>query len=89
VKVRQRVSVSVHDKLSLKVRAALYPPIFSMLIIIKGKHRLGKTRSEIENNLHKEWGTAALSQEQIDKCKHVEKKTGLKWVDGENIAKIK
>ncbi len=31
----------------------------NMLIIIKGRSRLGKTRSEIETNLRKEWGTSA------------------------------
>ncbi len=43
-----------------------------------GAHRLGRGRSEIETNLLKEWGTAALTEEQIDKCKYLEKKTELK-----------
>jgi len=42
---------------------------------------LGKTRSEIETNLRKEWGSSTLSPEQIDKCKFFEKKTGTKWVN--------
>jgi hypothetical protein len=42
-----------------------------------GAHRLGKTRSEIETNMQKEWGTSALTDEQIDKCKFQEKKAGI------------
>lgn len=60
-----------------------------MLIIIKGRQRLGRTRSELERNLHKEWGAAALSQEQVDKCRFVEKRTGASWVDSELIDKVK
>lgn len=43
-----------------------------------GAHRLGRTRSEIETNLQKEWGTSALTEEQIDKCKFLEKKAEIK-----------
>ena len=61
-----------------------------MLIIVngRGRNRLGKTRSEIETNLRKEWGSSRLTPEQIDKCKFVEKRTSAKWVDSEivNIA---
>ena len=60
-----------------------------MLIKISGKNRLGKTRSEFERNLCKEWGDAALTHEQIDKCKFVEKKTGAKWVDSRLIDRVK
>ncbi len=56
-----------------------------MLIIIRGKHKLGKTRSELETNLRKEWGSSNLSMEQIDKCKFFEKKTGAKWVDSKLV----
>jgi len=45
-------------------------------IIIKGKdrqHKLGKTRSEQEENIRKEWGKT-MSDEQLDKCKFLEKK---------------
>jgi hypothetical protein len=55
-----------------------------MLIITSKKrntlnpHRLGKGRAEIETNLKKEWGSASLNDEQIDKCKYLERKTGLK-----------
>ncbi len=44
----------------------------------RGQHRLGRGRSEIETNLMKEWGTAALTEEQVDKCKFLEKKTDLR-----------
>jgi len=47
-----------------------------MEIIIKGKdeqHKLGKTRSEQEENMRKEWGST-MSGEQLDKCKWLEKK---------------
>jgi hypothetical protein len=43
-----------------------------------GGHRLGKCRSDIEQNLKKEWGTSSLTDEQIDKCRYLEKKTELK-----------
>ena len=45
-----------------------------MHIIIKGKHdHFGKTRSEQEENLRKEWGFT-MSDEQLSKCKWLEKK---------------
>ena len=45
-----------------------------MYIIIKGKHdHFGKTRSEQEMNMRKEWGTT-MTDEQLDKLKYVEKK---------------
>ena len=56
-----------------------------MLIQVAGKRGLGKTRSEIETNLRKEWGSSRLTPEQIDKCKFVEKRTEAKWVDQEII----
>lgn len=59
-----------------------------MLIKIADKHGLGKSRAEIETNLHKEWGSASLTHEEIDKAKFVEKKTGAKWVDKVTINKI-
>jgi len=55
-----------------------------MLIITTKKgntlnsHRLGKTRSEIETNLQKEWGSSCLNEEQIDKAKYIEKKVEMK-----------
>lgn len=63
-----------------------------MLIIIKGKSRMGRTRSEISKNLRKEWGVSDLTPEMTDKCSFVEKKTGALWpsTDFINIAdKIK
>ncbi len=42
-------------------------------IIIKGKHNIGKTRSEQEANLRKEWGST-MSDENLDKCKFLERK---------------
>ncbi len=43
-----------------------------------GLHRLGRGRAEIESNLRKEWGSASLTAEQIDKCKYLERKTDLR-----------
>jgi len=66
-----------------------------MHIIIKGKHdHFGKTRSEQETNMRKEWGTT-MTDEQLDKLKFVEKKvkdkTGLKknFITGIDIDKVK
>lgn len=44
-----------------------------MEIIIKNKAKLGRTRSEQESNLRKEWGPT-MSDEQLDKVKFLEKK---------------
>ncbi len=45
-----------------------------MDIIIKGKHdHFGKTRSQQEKNLRKEWGST-MSDDQLDKLKYIEKK---------------
>ena len=43
-----------------------------MEIIIRGKSKIGRTRSEHEENLRKEWGPT-ITDEQLDKCKHLEK----------------
>ncbi len=59
-----------------------------MLIIIKGRNRMGKSRSETEDNLHKEWGSASLSHEEIEKCRFIEKKTGAGWIDRELIKRV-
>lgn len=66
-------------------------------IIIKGGRRqgqkFGKTRSEQEENMRKEWGST-MTDEQLDKCKFREKqikeKTGLKrnFVRGHIIDKV-
>ena len=53
---------------------------------------MGKSRSETEANLRKEWGSSRLTVEEIDKCRFIEKKTGAGWVDQElikNVDKIK
>ena len=47
-----------------------------MEIIIRGKdeqHKFGKTRSEHEENMKKEWGSS-MSGEQLDKLKFLERK---------------
>ena len=47
-------------------------------IIIKNKpYRFGKHRSEQEKNLRKE-GMATMTEEQLDKCKFLEKKTAFR-----------
>jgi hypothetical protein len=48
-----------------------------------GAHRLGRCRSDIETNLRKEWGTSSLTDEQIDKCRYIERKleTNVGFVD--------
>jgi len=49
-------------------------------IIIKDKSgQLGRTRSEHEANLRKEWGTT-MSDEDYDKCKYMERRA--KDIDG-------
>lgn len=64
-------------------------------IIVRGKPaKLGKTRSQMEKNLRKEWGFT-MTDEQLDKCKFAEKKikekTGLKrnFLRGMDIDGIK
>jgi hypothetical protein len=49
----------------------------SLQIIIKGKNKYGKTRTEQESNLRKD-GFKGMSEENYDKAKYVEKKLGLK-----------
>lgn len=66
-----------------------------MEIIIRGKHdHFGKTRSEQETNMRKEWGQT-MSDEQLDKLKYLERKikdtTGQKknFIKGQDIDKVK
>ena len=66
-----------------------------MYIIIKGKHdHFGKTRSEQEENMRKEWGHT-MTDEQLDKLKFgerkVKEKTGQKknFITGIEIDKIR
>lgn len=44
-----------------------------MEIIIRGRTKMGRTRSQQEDQLRKEWGPT-ISDEQLDKLKHLEKK---------------
>lgn len=66
-------------------------------IIIKGKdkhHKIGKTRSEQEENIRKEWGFT-MTDEHLDKCKFIERKikdqTGRKkvFIPGHIINELK
>lgn len=66
-------------------------------IIIRGKnsqHKFGKTRSEHEENMRKEWGTT-MTDGQLDKLKYLERKererTGTKknLFTGIDIDKVK
>lgn len=66
-----------------------------MHIIIKGKHdHVGKTRSEQEENLRKEWGST-ISDEQLDKLKYMERKIKQSsgqtknFIRGQDIDKVK
>lgn len=66
-----------------------------MHIIIRGKHdHFGKTRSEQEGNMRKEWGPT-LTDAQLDKLKFMEKrwkeKTGSKknFFGAEEIDEVK
>lgn len=61
-------------------------------IIIKDRpHRFGKTRSEHEKNIRKEWGMKTLTDEQLDKCKYLEKKVGVKksYFDQSQIGQVR
>jgi len=63
-------------------------------IIIPKPDRFGKTRSEQEENLRKEWGQT-LTDEQLDKCKYLERKlkekTGKEknFLGGHEIDRVK
>jgi hypothetical protein len=66
-----------------------------MNIIVKGKPgSFGKTRSEHERNLRKEWGST-MSDGQLDKLKYIERKMGetlgskKNFVRGHDIDKVK
>ena len=49
------------------------------MVYIITKKTLGKTRSEQEKNLRKEGWGKSLTDEQLSKCKYLEKKTGMKY----------
>lgn len=66
-------------------------------IIIKGKnaqHKLGKTRSEHEENLRKEWGHT-ITDAQLDKLKWLEKQRKMwdgsdkNFIPGHEIDRLK
>jgi hypothetical protein len=55
-----------------------------MEIIIRGNAKFGRTRSEQEENLRKE-GMRSLSDEQLDKCKFIERKIRDSCGSKENV----
>ncbi len=56
-----------------------------MEIIIRGKHdHFGKTRSEQETNMRKEWGST-MTDAQLDKCKFIERKIKDKTGSSKNF----
>jgi len=55
-----------------------------MEIIIRGKTKFGRTRSEQEENLRKEWGPT-IKDEQLDKLKYIEKKLNDKERSNDNF----
>ena len=55
---------------------------------IRKKPKIGKTRSEQEENLRKE-GMRSLTDEQLDKCKHLEKKYGKGFWFPDAIDRVK
>lgn len=56
-----------------------------MEFIIKGKSRFGRTRSEQEMNLRRE-GMRSLSDEQLDKCRYLEKHAAEQLGSKDNYA---
>ena len=48
------------------------------IIIPSEPGRMGRTRSEQQENLKKEGWSAGLSAEQEDKCRYLERKLGIK-----------
>ncbi len=66
-----------------------------MEIIVRGRHdHLGKTRSEQEGNLRKEWGRT-MSDEQLDKLKFLERQKRAQsgsrknFITGNEIDRVK
>ena len=59
------------------------------IIIPKRPYRYGRTRSEQERNLRKD-GMTTMSEEQLDKCKFLERKTGFdsSFFDKQAIDKV-
>ena len=66
--------------------------IMGVNIIIKNRpFRFGKSRSEHEQNLRKDWGCRTLTDTQLDKCKWLEKKVGVRksYFDQSQIDAVK
>lgn len=61
------------------------------IIIPDRPHRFGKTRSEHEYNIRRDWGCQTLKDGQLDKCKFLEKRCGSKksYFDQSEIDKVK
>ena len=63
-------------------------------IIIPRNDSFGKTRSEHEENMRKEWG-GTMTDEQLDKCKWIEKRekerngSGKNFIPGHIIDRVK
>lgn len=57
-----------------------------MYIIIKGKTKIGKTRSEVEENIRKEWGPT-MSDANLDRAKFMEKRARESVGSKENFIK--
>lgn len=63
-------------------------------IIIKKPDSFGKTRSEHEKNMRKEWGET-MNDEQLDKLRYLERKkkeadgSGKNFITGIDIDKVK
>lgn len=63
-------------------------------LIIPGHDKFGKTRSEQEENMRKEWG-GSLTDEQLDKLKFLERKqknihgSDKNFIGGQYIDKVK
>ncbi|MCK4384657.1 MAG: hypothetical protein KAW52_00195 [candidate division Zixibacteria bacterium] len=53
-------------------------------IIVKGKTKIGKTRSEQEVNMRKEWGPT-MNDKNLDKLKFLEKKAKKETGSSENF----
>jgi len=58
-----------------------------MEIIIRGKTKFGKTRSEQEFNMRKEWGVT-MNDGQLDKIKYMEKKTKEQFGSDSNFISL-
>lgn len=66
-----------------------------MDIIIGGRNKIGTSRSEMEENLRKEGRSTGMTDEQLHKCKFLERKVrdynGLKetFIDNQSIDNMK